>query len=322
MDTAKNAWIRRILHKRESVIFVILLAIGMIMTAVKPDTFATQENLFNVVKQISIVAIIAIGETYVIITGGIDLSVGYSMGLGGIMMAQLMKMGAAPSIAVASCIIVCMLVGFFNGLIITTLNLPPFIATLGSANICRGLSYIITKGFPIPVEDKLVNYLGNGYVGPVPVMSIVMIVLVAAASYLLTRHRFGNRVLSIGGNETAAHLSGINVKQYKILVYTMTGFLCGIAGLITSGRLLAGNPNAGMSYDMDTIAAAIVGGTLMSGGEGSILGTVLGALLLGLIKNSLVLLQTNMYWQTVVIGIIIIIVCGMDHIAHKTKSAV
>lgn len=321
MDT-KNAWIKRILHKRESVIFVILLIIGLMMTIVKPDTFATQENLFNVVKQISIVTIIAIGETYVIITGGIDLSVGYSMGFGGIMMAQFMKMGVAPSIAVASCIIICMLVGFFNGLIITTFHLPPFIATLGSANICRGLSYIITKGFPIPIDNKLVNYLGNGYVGPVPVMSIVMIVLVGGASYLLTKHRFGNRVLSIGGNEAAAHLSGINVKQYKILVYTMTGFLCGIAGLITSGRLLAGNPNAGMSYDMDTIAAAIVGGTLMSGGEGSILGTVLGALLLGLIKNSLVLLQTNMYWQTVVIGIIIIIVCGMDHIAHKAKSTI
>ena len=183
MDVGKNMWLKRILRKRESVIFIILIVIGLIMTVVKPDSFATQENLFNVVKQISIVAIIAIGETYVIITGGIDLSVGYSMGLGGIVMAQLMKIGVADSVAIVSCIMVCMTVGFFNGLIITRLNLPPFIATLGSANICRGLSYIITKGFPIPVENKLINYLGNGYVGSVPVMSIVMIIMVAGSHY-------------------------------------------------------------------------------------------------------------------------------------------
>lgn len=319
MRERANSWIKETLHKRESVIFLILIVICILMSIVKTDTFATQENLFNVVKQISIVAIIAIGETYIIITGGIDLSVGYSMGLGGIVMAYLFRAGAPAPLAVLSCILVCMAVGFFNGFIITAFRLPPFIATMGSANICRGLSYIITKGFPIPLEHPFVNLLGNGYMGPVPVMSAVMLALALAAHYLLTRHQFGNRILGIGGNETAALLSGINVDRYKIKVYTMTGFLCGIAGLITSGRLLAGNPNAGMSYDMDTIAAAIVGGTLMSGGEGSIVGTVLGALLLGLIKNSLVLLRTNMYWQTVVIGIIIIVVCSMDHIAHKTK---
>lgn len=321
MKNIANLWLKQILHKRESVIFTILIAIVLAMSVLKADTFATQENLFNVVKQISIVAIIAIGQTYIIMTGGIDLSVGYSMGLGGIVMALLFKMGVPAPLALLSCVLVCMAVGILNGLIITVFHLPPFIATMGSANICRGLSYIITKGFPIPLDHPFVNLLGNGYIGPVPVMSVVMLVLALAFSYLLTRHQFGNRILSIGGNETAALLSGINVKSYKIKVYTMTGFLCGIAGLITSGRLLAGNPNAGMSYDMDTIAAAIVGGTLMSGGEGSIVGTVLGALLLGLIKNSLVLLNTNMYWQTVVIGIIIIAVCSMDHIAHKSKQS-
>jgi len=315
-----KALLNKALHQRESVIFIILIFIVIAMTIAKPTTFATQENIFNILKQISIVAIVAIGQTFVITTGGIDLSVGYSLGLGGIVMAQLMELGIDDWLSIACSVLVCVLVGFFNGLIITTLNLPPFIATLGTANICRGLGYIITKGFPIAFKNSFIMALGNGYFGPVPIMTIIMAILVLIAHYLLTKHRFGNRVLSLGGNETAALLSGINVKNYKIMVYTLTGFLCGIAGLITAGRLLAGNPNAGNSFDMDTIAAAIVGGTAMSGGEGSIIGTILGALLLGVIKNSLVLLNTNMYWQTVVIGIIIIVVCGMDHVAHRTRK--
>lgn len=314
------SYFRQAMQKRESVIFAILFVSVIVMSIILPDTFFTQDNLFNVVKQISIVAIVAIGQTFVIITGGIDLSVGYSLGLCGIVMTWLMQRGFNSIGAMALGVLTCVAIGLFNGIIITQFNLPPFIATLGTANIARGLTYIITKGFPITLNDDFILFLGNGYWGAIPVMSIIMVVLTIITSYLLKRHTFGNRVLAIGGNQSAARLSGINVSKYKILVYAGTGLLCGVAGLIMAGRLNSGNPNAGLNIDMDTIAASIVGGTAMSGGEGSVLGTIFGALLLGVIRNSLVLLRTNMYWQTVVIGMIIIAVCSMDNIAQKSKS--
>jgi ribose/xylose/arabinose/galactoside ABC-type transport system permease subunit len=212
------------------------------------------------------------------------------------------------------------LIGFLNGFFITTLKLPPFIVTLGIANIARGFTYIVTKGFPIATENQFVLDLGNGYIGPIPVMTMVMIAVVIAAAYLLRKNTFGLRVLAIGGNETATVLSGINVKKYKVIVYSIAGLLCGIAGIIMAGRLNSGNPNAGLGTDMDTIAAAIVGGTSLSGGEGTIVGTLFGALLLGVIKNSLVLLNVNMYWQTVVVGVVIIAVCALDHFAQSKRS--
>ena len=162
-------------------------------------------------------------------------------------------------------VLTSVLIGFVNGAIITTFQLPPFIVTLGMANVTRGLSYIITKGFPIAVENPFVLELGNGYWGPVPIMAVIMIVLVALAVYLLGSTRVGTRIIAIGGNETAAVLSGINVRRYKTMVYTLTGLLCGITAVIMVGRLNAGNATAGQNFDMDSLAAAVVGGTAMAG---------------------------------------------------------
>lgn len=309
-----------LIQRRESFMLLILIFVFIIMSFLQPDTFFTQENMFNILKQISLISIIAIGQTFIMITGGIDLSVGYSLGLVGIVMTKFLSLGLEPGLAIGLGLITGVTVGFLNGWLITTLKLPPFIVTLGMANIARGFTYVITKGFPIALDNQFVSELGNGYWGPIPIMTIIMILLVIAAHFMLSSTTFGNRILGIGGNETAILLSGISVKRYKILVYTITGLLCGIAGTIMVGRLNGGNPNAGLNFDMDSIAASIVGGTALAGGEGTIVGTIIGALLLGTIRNALVLLNVNMYWQTVVVGVIIIAVCGIDNYAQSKKS--
>lgn len=320
MTQKKPNALKSLALKRESTMVLILIVIFVVMSVARPDTFKTEDNLFNLLKQISLISIIAIGQTFVLATGGIDLSVGYSLGLAGIVMTKLFTLGISSWTAIILGLLTSVLIGFINGLIITTFNLPPFIVTLGMANVARGLTYIITKGFPIALDNQFVWALGNGYWGPVPIMAVIMIVLVIISAYLLDRTRFGTRVIAIGGNETAAMLSGINVKKYKTMVYTLTGLLAGIAGVIMVGRLNAGNPNAGLNFDTDSIAAAVVGGTSMAGGDATMVGTLLGALLLGVIKNALVLLNVNMYWQTVVVGAIIIVVCIFDSYTRAKRK--
>lgn len=315
-----NNIVLSLLMKRESGLFVLLVIIAIIMSSVRTNTFFTSENLFNIIKQVSIVTIIAVGQTFIMISGGIDLSVGFNMGLSGIIMAYMFTAGMNPYLAILCGVLTGVIIGFCNGQLITRLNLPPFIVTLGMANIARGFVYVITRGFSIIVDHPFVLALGNGYIGPIPIMSIVMVIVVALGAYLLTKSVFGSRAKAIGGNELAAALSGINVKNHKVYIYTLAGLFCGIAGIIMVGRLNAGNPNAGLNFDMDSIAATIVGGTSLAGGEGTVIGTLLGALLLGVIRNGLVLLNVSMYWQTVVAGAIIISVCALDYLAHTKRK--
>lgn len=312
--------VERLFAHRESGLFVLLVLICILMSFLKPDTFFTSENGFNILRQVSIIAIIAVGQTFVMISGGIDLSIGYNLALCGIVIATFLQMGFGPVVAILMGIIVGALVGFVNGLIITKLNLPPFIATLGMANIARGLIYVFTEGFSVAVTDSVVIGIGVGNVGSIPILSIIMFITVLIGVYLLDSTAFGTRVKAIGGNELAAKLSGIKVNKNKIAVYTMTGVLAAIGGLIMVGRLYAGNPNAGGNFEMDSIAATIVGGTSLSGGQGTVVGALLGSLLLAVIKNSLVLLSVNMYWQTVAVGAIIITVCSIDGFTRKRSA--
>ena len=313
-------FIKRIREHRMTGLVVLLLIILTVMSIVRTDTFFTTENLFNILKQVSIVSIIAIGQTFIMVSGGIDLSVGYSLGLSGVIMAFAVKAGIPTPLALAAGMAAGTLVGLCNGLIITRFKLPPFIVTLGMAKIARGVMYVITRGYPIPVRDKFVIVLGNAYWGPVPVLTLIMLILIISGSFLLSNTVFGNKTKAIGGNELAACLSGIKIDIHKIKIYAMTGVLCGIAGIILAGRVNSGNPNSGVNFELDSIAAAIVGGTAMSGGEGMIIGTLLGALILGVIRNALVLLNISMYWQTIVAGVIIITVCALDKISHQKSS--
>ena len=310
---------RKAKEQRVSGMVLLLLVITAALSLARPDTFFQSQNLFNILKQVSIVTIVAVGQTFIIVTGGIDLSVGFSLGLSGVIMAFSLKSGTPLVPSLLFGVLTGSLVGMGNGFVITRLKLPPFIATLGMAKIARGIMYVITKGYPIPVKNEFVFALGNGYAGPVPLLTLVMILIVAAGTYLLSSTVFGNQIKAMGGNELAARLSGISIEGRKIVVYSLTGLLCGIGGIILAGRVNSGNPNAGLNFDLDSIAAVVVGGTAMSGGEGTVIGTVLGALILGVIKNGLILLNVSMYWQTVITGIIIITVCAIDAATHKKE---
>lgn len=309
--------LKRFFEQRESGLMLLLILMIVLMSIARPDTFFTSENLFNILRQVSLVTIVAVGQTLVVTSGGIDLSVGFSLGLAGIIISYCLKAGVNPVISMVLGIAASVLLGLFNGIVITKVKLPPFIVTIGTSYIARGISYVVTSGFPIRVTQPFVLGIANNYLGIVPVMTIIMIVIVAIGIYILNKTVYGMRTKAIGGNEVAAKLSGINVTKHKISIYMLCGLFCGIAGMIMIGRLNAGNPNAGVNYETDSIAATIVGGTSMAGGEGTMLGTLLGSLVLGVIKNGLVLLNVNMYWQTVVSGAIIISVCAVDNLTRK-----
>jgi ribose transport system permease protein len=308
--------LKRSRQSREMGLLLVLLLIGIILSISTP-VFFTPENLLNILKQVTLVTIVACGQTFVLTSGGIDLSVGSVLGLSSIIMSWFIVRGAPTPAAFAICLLFGTAVGFFNGFLITRLSLPPFIITLGMQSIARGFVLVITKGYPIMVDNPVVIALGQGNFGIFPIMVFFLPIIILATHWIYNYTIFGNRVKAIGGNETAAHLSGINVRKEKVQTYALCGLLCGLAGLIITGRLNSGNPNAGNNFDMDSIAAVIVGGTALSGGSGTILGTMLGALLMGIIRNGLVLLSVNMYWQTVAIGVIIILVCALDRFSRK-----
>ncbi|MFP3091156.1 ABC transporter permease [Treponema sp. TIM-1] len=311
---------RRVRQVRETGLLFVLILLGIVLSFLTP-VFFTGENFLNIFKQVTLVTIVACGQTFVLTSGGIDLSVGGILGLSSIIMAWTINHGMNTPGAIAVCLLFGTMVGITNGFLITKLRLPPFIITLGMASIAKGFVLVITKGYAIMLDNPFIIAIGQNSWGVFPVMVIFLPIVVIIAHWVYNYTIFGNRVKSIGGNETAARLSGINVKNNKIFTYALCGFLCGLAGLIITGRLNSGNPNAGTNFDMNSIGAVIVGGTSLSGGSGTIIGTMLGALLMGVISNGLVLLGVNMYWQTVATGAIIIVVCALDSFSQRKGDA-
>lgn len=314
----KQGVLRQMKKHRETGLGIILLVMCVFLSIFSKN-FLTTNNLFNVLKQTTLVAIIAIGQTLVIISGGIDLSVGYSMTLCSMIIAYGLKAGFPLVVMLVLGVLSSVAVGLANGILITKLRIPPMIITLGMQNIVKGIILVMSQGYIVSLTDPFIIWVGQKSIGPIPVMVIIMAILIAVFHFILNKTVFGNHVKATGGNETAADLSGISSKKTRLWVYALCGLLCGIAGIIVTGRLNGGNPNAAGTYDMDSIAAVIVGGASLAGGSGSILGTLLGALLMILIKNGLVLLRVNMYWQTVAIGLVIIAVCAIDAISSRKK---
>ncbi|CAJ2873596.1 branched-chain amino acid transport system / permease component family protein [Burkholderia pseudomallei MSHR4032] len=271
------------------------------------DSFLSAANLENVLRQVSINAIIGVGMTCVILTGGIDLSVGSVMALSGTLAAGLLVAGANGAAALAAGIGVGVALGAANGLFVAFAGMPPIIVTLATMGIARGLALIYTGGYPIDGLPDWIRFFGSGKVLGVQMPVLTMLAVYALAWLMLERMPFGRYVYAIGGNEHATRLSGVRVSRVKLAVYTFAGLTSALAALVLTGRLMSGQPNAGGGFELDAIAAVVMGGTSIAGGRGSIVGTLVGALLLGVLNNGLNMIGVNPYVQNVIKGAIILL---------------
>ncbi|MCP9494812.1 MAG: ribose ABC transporter permease [Pyrinomonadaceae bacterium MAG19_C2-C3] len=288
-----------------------LLGLVVVLWALTPH-FLTVSNLLNVAEQATIIAIVAVGMTFVIITAGIDLSVGSVLAFAGVVMASLLHAGLPLPLALAAGLGTGLLCGVVNGLLITVGRLPPFIATLGMMSVARGSALMFTEGRPISGFPESFRSLATGDVMGIPVPVVIMLVVYAIAHFVLRRTKLGRYTYAIGGNEEAALLSGINVKLYKTMVYGLAGMLSGLAAILLTARLNSAQPIAGMNYELDAIAATVIGGTSLLGGEGTVVGTLIGALIMAVLRNGLNLLGVSSFIQQVVIGSVIIAAVLID----------
>jgi ribose transport system permease protein len=317
-------------HRELLVRFQSLIALALMILALSllSDNFLTPENGWNILRQISVNLCLSLGMTLIILAGGIDLSVGAILALSGAVAAGLLKNGVALTplevqlqFTVFGAIVAGLLVGAaaggFNGWVITQFRLPPFVATLGMFSIARGLTMLWTGGFPITGLGPDFGFLGTGVFLGIPMPVWISGVLVGALVVLTRRTRFGRYIYAVGGNERAALLTGLPVNRIKLGVYTLGGLLAGAAGLIVTARLDSAQPNAGLGYELDSIAAVVIGGTSLSGGRGSVVGTVLGCLIIGVLNNGLFLLDVSPFWQQVVKGFVILAAVAIDKMSSR-----
>jgi ribose transport system permease protein len=304
----KGATARR---ARELGTLVGLVALVALLSVLTPH-FLSVSNLLNVMEQTSINAVIAVGMTFVILSGGIDLSVGSLLALSGVVLASALQAGWPAAAAILAGLAVGGASGFVNGLLITRGRLPAFIATLGMMSIARGAALVFTSGRPISGFAASFRQLSTARILGVPAPVVLTIVVYALGHFLLTRTRFGRYVYAIGGNEEATRLSGINAGLHKTMVYVLSGVASGLAAVLLTARLNSAQPIAGINYELDAIAATVIGGTSLSGGVGTLHGTLIGALIMGVLRNGLNLLGTSSFFQQIVIGIVIITAVLVD----------
>jgi len=349
MDTKTSAqdWKHRIgpfLNKYGIFLILLLMIIGF---GSMNNVFFKPGNLINIIRQMSVIGLIAIGVTIVIITTGIDLSSGSVLALAAVVAAGfaqdlqfftansmdpffMQRFGFAISqmpvvVPIFAGLLVGAGCGLFNGTIIARTGIPPFIATLGMMTSARGLALLYADGRPISNLTPAYKNVGQGmllegFMKPgIPVPVIILLVMAIVTRILLKHTKFGKYVYAIGGNENAAVVSGINVDKYKILIYTYAGFLAGMAGVVLSSRISSGQPGLGLAYELDAIASAVIGGTSLSGGIGTIPGTIVGAMIMGVLKNGLDLLNVSAYWQQIVKGLIIVGAVILDQMKHNKK---
>lgn len=298
-----------------------LMLMAIFLSILSPY-FLSLENILAIGLQMSVVAIMAIGQMMVIISAGIDLSVGSVLALSGIGTTMLLVQGVSIIPAIMVGLLIGTLLGLLTGSLVSWGHIPPFIATLGIMGIARGAALLLTGGVPIFGLPDNFNFLGGGRIlGLIPVPVIFTVILALIGHFILTRLAFGRHIFAIGSNPEAAILSGINVKKTLLKIYTINGLLCGFAGIILASRLSTGQPTAGTGYELDVIAACVIGGASLSGGEGSILGAIIGALIMGVLRNGCNLLDISAFWQQIAIGTIIIVAVFSDQYRkHKARK--
>ncbi|WP_281864081.1 ribose ABC transporter permease [Planomicrobium okeanokoites] len=293
--------------------FIGLFLIIVIITLLNPG-FLSLNNILNVLRQVSINALIAFGMTFVILTGGIDLSVGSILALTGAVTAGMMASGVDPILAMFVGLLLGALLGAFNGVIIAKGKVAPFIATLATMTIYRGITLVYTEGRPVSGigDGGAFQMLGRGYFLGIPIPVVTMIISFLILYFILKKTTFGRRVYAVGGNEEASILSGINADRIKIYVYSLIGFLSAFAALILTSRLNSAQPTAGQMFELDAIAAVVLGGTSLTGGRGWIVGTLIGALIIGVLNNGLNLIGVSSFFQQVVKGAVILLAVLLD----------
>ncbi len=306
-------------------IYVFLIAM-IIFFSLTNSNFFTVNNLLNIAKQVSIFGIASVGMTYVILTGGIDLSTGSIISFVNIITAYFMvNSGFSPFMAILLSLAISTAIGFLNGAIIALIKMPPIIVTFAAQTIFAGLAYIICNGRPISRFSPEFLNIGQGYVGIIPIPILIMVLCFALGAFILVKTYFGRYFYALGSNEEAAKLSGINVNKTKFLVYALSGLFAGIAGVVMLSRANTGQPNAGLGYEFDVITCVVLGGVSISGGSGKISNVIAGVLIIGVLSNGMILMDVSSYAQMVIKGIILLLAVGSDCVQKegllKTKKA-
>jgi len=299
------------------------LIVLVVFTAVLNPRFLTAFNLQTLGKQIAIFGILAIGETFVIMSGGgaIDLSPGSMVALTGVMVSWLMVHGVPVSIAIILILGFSVLVGAWHGFFVTKLGVPAFIITLGTLTMARGMAAVITHGWPIVGLPSHFLSIGQGDILRIPIPVWILLVIALIADFFLRKTVYGKHLRAVGGNEVAARFSGVNVSRVRMIAFMVSGFLAGVAGIIIAARLSQGQPGVGSMYELYAIASTVIGGTSLTGGEGSVLGAVVGASIISLLWNALVLLNVSTYWHNVVIGLVIVTAVTMDVLRKRMRAS-
>jgi inositol transport system permease protein len=307
----------------------LIFAIMVVVASLLSPAFLSSTNLINIVRQMSVVGLISLGVTGVIVSAGIDLSSGSVVGLTAVVAASLAQdpefatpfypgLNVPLIVAVLAACAVGALVGLVNGTLVAKTHIPPFIATLGTFTAIRGLALLYTGGRPISDLTDAYNFIGQGDVFGLPVPIIILVVMAVVTHILYAHTKFGKYIYAIGGNEQAARVSGIDAAKYKMLIYVYAGFLAGLAGLVVSSRIGSGQPGLGVGYELDAIAAAVIGGSSLSaGGIGTVAGTIVGALIIGVLNNILDLMNVSAYWQQIIKGCIIVGAVIIDQLKHR-----
>jgi len=302
-------------------IVLVVIVMMVVLAAIKPEVFLTPQNLTNIIKQNASLALLALGMYVVIVTAGIDLSVGSIMALGMVALAIASKAGVPWQIVVLIGPAIGLAAGYVNGIGLTVLRLPhPFIMTLGTLNVARGLTYLISNGAPVSGLKPEERYLGQVYwdlgIFPppagIPASLVVVIVCAVGLWFFMERTDMGRHIFAIGGNPQAARVSGINVDRTLVVVYMISGFFAGLSGLLLAGRTDSGFPNAGIGIELDAIAAVIIGGASFFGGRGTVLGVLAGVLIMGILRNGLNINNVSAFWQQILIGLVIIVAVYID----------